>query len=155
MASTEGDCHVLEHVQSHVSTLLQKSPLYSHLFSHITIVSARSGHVIAQLALEPLHLNSKGSLHGGVSAALIDFIGGVAIASYDCRDNTGVSTDMHLSFVGGAKTGHVLEIEGNVARCGGTLAFTNAFIRKVDANKGRLQGDMVATGSHTKFVKQI
>ena len=153
MAATS-NAETLRHVANHVSMLLNNSPLYSHLFPRIRLISAASGHVIAHLDLEPMHLNSKGSLHGSISAAIVDFIGGVAISSYDCRDSTGVSTDMHITFVGGAKAGDTLEIEGSVARCGGTLAYTNATIRKFDRAKGALNGDLVTTGSHTKFVKQ-
>lgn len=101
-----------------------------------------------QLLVEARHLNSKQSLHGSVSATLIDFIGGVCIASYDKRDNTGVSTDMHISFVSGAKLGDLLDVEGKVVRCGGTLAYTEATIRKA------VDKSVVTTGTHTKYVKQ-
>lgn len=152
--TAENNPGTLQHVDGHVKSLLVKSPLYSHLFSSIRLFSASSGHVVTHLDLGPKHLNSKGSLHGSISATLVDFIGGVAIASYDCRENTGVSTDMHISFVGGAKAGDTLEVEGSVARCGGTLAYTNVSIRKLDSAKGELKGDLVTVGSHTKFVKQ-
>lgn len=69
----------------------------------------------------------------------------MAIASTG-RDKTGVSTDIHTSFVGGAKEGEVLEIEGRVSRVGGTMAYTSVEIRKVG-------GEVVATGLHTKFVR--
>lgn len=81
-------------------------------------------------------------------------MGGLAIACYDERENTGVSTDMHISFIGGAKTGDVLDIEGKVEKCGGTLAFTTVTIRKQEDGKPRGHGPLVATGSHTKYVKQ-
>ena len=136
------------HIKRHLSFLLSNSPIYAHLFSAARLQSATPGLVVIHLDLQSLHLNSKSSLHGSVSATLIDFMGGVAIASYDNRDNTGVSTDMHVSFLSGAKAGETLDIEGRVDRCGGTLAYTAVTIRKLST------GDVVAMGSHTKFVKQ-
>ncbi len=142
----------LQHAQSHVEFLLENSPLYAHLFGSISVTNASPSRVLVRLPLQQIHLNSKGGLHGSVSATLVDFIGGLAIACSDQRFNTGVSTDMHISFVGSARAGDVLEIEGRAEKVGGTLAFTRATIRK--ESKGGGEGDMVAIGSHTKFVKQ-
>ena len=156
MAATVSDetSECLAHAESHVKFLLENSPLYSHLFQNIRVTSASSSKVTCTLELQPHQLNSKGSFHGGCSAALVDFMGGLAIACYDRRQNTGVSTDMHISFIGGAKTGDTLDLEGRVDKCGGTLAFTNVTIRKLEEGKPQGQGALVTTGSHTKFVKQ-
>lgn len=142
------------HAHDHVHFLLQNSPLYAHLFQSIKVLSASSSSVTCTLALEPHHLNSKGSFHGSCSATLVDFMGGLAIACYDERQSTGVSTDMHISFIGGAKTGDTLDIEGKIEKCGGTLAFTTVTIRKREDGMPRGYGALVATGSHTKYVKQ-
>lgn len=144
----------LEHAKGHVARLLSKSPLYGHLFSEIEVVEANSTQVVCALHVEPLHMNSQGGLHGSVSCTLIDFIGGVAIACSDKRDKTGVSVDMHISFVGSAKAGDDIEIEGRVNKVGGSLAFTEATIRKIEPGKQRGEGSLVATGSHTKFVRE-
>lgn len=153
MTSNAGVSSV-DHARAHIDFLLNNSPMYSHLFQGIEVLSASSTGVLCSLALEAIHLNSKGSLHGSCSATLIDFMGGLAIACYDNRSNTGVSTDMHIAFAGGAKTGDVLDIEGKVDKCGGTLAFTTVTIRKQEQGKAQGDGPLVATGSHTKFVKQ-
>ena len=152
--SQDTQAAIFAHVQRHVDFLLANSPIYAHLFRGVKVHAVTPSRVVAHLPLQPEHLNSKQSLHGSVSATLVDFMGGVAIASYDERNNTGVSTDMHVSFVSGAKAGDVLEVEGRVERCGGTLAFTSVVIRKLDEGKGEGNGDPVAKGSHTKCVKQ-
>lgn len=143
----------LQHTRDHVSQLLKKSPLYSHLLSNVQVVSASPKSVICHLALQDHHLNSKGGLHGAVSACIVDFIGGVSIAAYDNRDNTGVSTDIHVTYLSSAKTGDTIEIEGHAPKVGGSLAFTECVIKKIVEGKDREEWPMVAKGSHTKFVR--
>lgn len=58
----------------------------------------------------------------------------------------GVSVDMHVSFLKGAKEDDELIIEANTIRCGRTLAFLECEI------KHKKDNSVVARGSHTKFV---
>lgn len=139
-----------EHVERIWAGNKPNSPIYNFLLSDIKIESASKGLVRARLQLSKNHVNSKGTLHGTVSACLIDWVGGLAIASYDLRDKTGVSTDIHITYIGGAKEGEWIEVEGRANKVGGSLGFTTATISKVvDGNPGPL----VATGTHTKYVK--
>lgn len=151
--STEQVDVTLQHTRDHVSRLLTNSPLYSHLLSNVVVKSASSSSVICHLALEPYHLNSKGGLHGAVSACIVDFIGGVAIAAYDQRDQTGVSTDIHVTYLSSAKTGDTIEIEGRAPKVGGSLAFTECVIRKIVEGKEREEWPIVSKGTHTKFLR--
>ena len=117
------------------------------LLGDIELVSASKGTISARLLVTAIHLNSKGTLHGTVSACLTDWAGGLAIASTGL-EKTGVSTDIHTTFVSTAKEGDWLAIEGRASRVGGTLAYTTVEIRKENG------GGIVSTGSHTKYVKQ-
>lgn len=103
--------------------------------------------MIAELPVTENLLNSKNGLHGSVSATIIDWAGGMAIASTGL-EKTGVSTDIHVSYVSSAKLGDVLTIEGKVSKVGRNLGFTTVTIYK---GKG---DDMavVAHGTHTKYV---
>lgn len=152
MTSNTDDVDILQHVKAHVAYLLENSPIYGHLLSTLEVTLATTDRVLVRLVLEPRHLNSKHILHGAVTATLVDFMGGLAIATHDCRDKTGVSADMHISYVGGAKLGDVLEIEGVAVKVGGSLAFTTVTLRKVPPASGG-EGAVVAIGSHTKFVR--
>jgi acyl-coenzyme A thioesterase 13 len=145
------DAEILSHVRSiHENRLLPLSPIYSFLLTPIQFVSATSGVVVARLPISRTHTNSKGGIHGSVSACIVDWVGGLAIASADMRDSTGVSTDIHISYVGLAKEGDTIEIEGRARKVGGSLAFTDATIWKlVDGQRGPI----IATGSHTKYVR--
>jgi len=135
----------LQHIRSYWSNMLPSSPVYTFLLSGIDLTSASHGIVTARLTLAPTHMNSKGSLHGTVSACIVDCFGGLVVASTGL-EKTGVSTDIHITYVSAAKVGDVLEIEARANKVGGTMAFTSIEIR-------REGGGMVATGGHTKFIR--
>ena len=137
----------LVHVREVWGKMKPNSPIYSMLLGDIELISASKGFVRARLLVTTIHLNSKGTLHGTVSACLTDWAGGLAIASTGL-EKTGVSTDIHTTFVSTAKEGDLLQIDGRASRVGGTLAYTTVEIRKFGS------GDIVSTGSHTKYVKQ-
>ncbi|CAE6997411.1 hypothetical protein CFE70_000480 [Pyrenophora teres f. teres 0-1] len=144
------DPEILAFVENFWLSRKPSSPIYQFLLDDIKLTYASKGVVRAQLLLTKNHVNTHGSIHGSVSATLIDWVGGVAIAAWDNRSKAGVSTDIHISYVSGAKVGDTVEIEGKASKVGGTLAFTTATIWKLQDGR---PGPVVATGSHTKFVK--
>lgn len=137
----------LEHVRGYWARMKPKSPIYTFLLDDIVLVSATHGKVKAHLKVLPVHVNSKGTLHGVVSSCLMDWIGGMAIASTGL-DNSGLSTDIHTTFVSTAQEGDLLEMVGKASKVGASLAFTTIEIRH--AGQG---GRVVAHGTHTKYVK--
>ncbi|KAJ6529121.1 thioesterase family protein [Mycena vulgaris] len=141
---------VFNEVQTVLTRYLTSSPLYKLLLSSLVLSAVSHGRVTLRLTVLPLHVNSKAVLHGSVSATLVDLVAGLAIISTG-HQKTGLSTDLHVSFVGSAKEGDVLWIEGIAERVGGTLAFTRVRVEKEGANEG--ERALVATGSHTKYVK--
>ncbi|CAK7269991.1 hypothetical protein SEPCBS119000_003859 [Sporothrix epigloea] len=164
----------IAHVRAHWAGIEPNSPIYSLFFSGIRIVDARredigstsssGGRILARLPVVPIHVNSKHILHGAVSAALVDWAGGMAIAAATGRHKTGVSVDIHVSYVSAARAGDELEIEAWVQRVGRSLAYTSVEIRlrprvarqedeavAADAPV-RTRGAVVAAGSHTKYV---
>jgi acyl-coenzyme A thioesterase 13 len=147
-ASTSAD--ILAHVQRVWDRIRPNSTIYRVLLSDIQLSSATHGRVIARLRLQPVHLNSKGTLHGSVSATIVDWAGGMAIASTGL-DKTGVSTDIHISYVSPARDGQEIEIEAWVSRVGRNLGYTMVEIRKAGDDPGS-KGPVVCTGSHTKYL---
>jgi len=103
--------------------------------------------MVAKLKVGPPHLNSKGGLHGSTSATIVDWAGGMAIATHGL-EHTGLSIDIHLSYISTAVEGDILTIEGTTTRIGQTLGFTTVNIFKGDDDKLT----PVATGSHTKYI---
>ncbi|KAF8193263.1 HotDog domain-containing protein [Mycena galopus ATCC 62051] len=146
--STSDSDDLFTRVQTVLSTYLGSSPLYKLLLSTLSLRSAVHGHVTLELVVLPVHVNSKAVLHGSLSATLVDLVGGLAIASTGSK--TGLSTDLHVSFVGSALEGDTLRIQGFAERVGMTLAFTRVRVEK-EVPGGELM--LVATGSHTKYVR--
>ncbi|KJX94006.1 thioesterase family protein [Zymoseptoria brevis] len=138
------------HIEHLVQTKLPTSPIYAFLLTGVRIVDASKGHFTARLPLSQNHMNSGNSLHGAVSATIVDWAGGMAISTHDLRSGSGVSIDIHVTYQSGAKVGEEIEIEGIAERVGGSLGFTRVTIYKVEDGK---RGKIVISGTHTKFVK--
>jgi exo-beta-1,3-glucanase (GH17 family) len=66
------DIDILSMVQQRWQRQVSASAIYSFLLTPITIISARKGHVAGMLTLTETHVNSKGGLHGSVSATIVD-----------------------------------------------------------------------------------
>ncbi|KAI5465336.1 thioesterase superfamily [Mariannaea sp. PMI_226] len=136
------------HVQRVVDRLLSNSFIYATFLSSANLTEVSSGSVTTRLVLDKKHVNSRGTLHGAVSATIIDFTTGLAIASWDLRETTGASVDMHISYLSTAKIGDTLEIVSTANKVGGRLSFSTIRISKVEAD-GSLT--LVTLGQHTKY----
>ncbi|KAL7935139.1 HotDog domain-containing protein [Trichoderma chlorosporum] len=143
------------HVEWLSEWLLQHSTIYNIFLAGIKQTSVVTGTVVSRLTLTSAHLNSKGGLHGAVSAAFIDFTTGLAIASWDLREKTGASVDMHISYLSDKATaGDVVEIVSTAEKVGGSMAFVTILIQKVEVVDGEEKKTLVTKGHHTKFVRQ-
>ncbi|KAK0307696.1 hypothetical protein LTR01_005696 [Friedmanniomyces endolithicus] len=132
------------HIEEIVKTKMPTSPIYAFLLTPVRISGATTkGHVLARLPLSPCHMNS-------MATTIVDWMGGMAICASSLRASSGVSVDIHVSYQSGAKAGDEIEIEGIVEKLGSNLAFTKVNIYKVEDEK---RGKLVASGTHTKFVK--
>jgi acyl-coenzyme A thioesterase 13 len=138
----------LEHVRKVWGNMKGNSPIYDFLLSDAEIVSATKGTATARLTLAKNHVNSRGSIHGAVTATIVDWSGGLAISTHGL-EKTGASVDIHVTFIGTAQVGESIEIEATANKVGRNMAFTTIRIYKlVDGNPG----PMVATASHTKYI---
>lgn len=137
----------LDSVNACWSRISKGSPVYNFFFSNIQIVSAEKGSMLARLEIGPNHINSKSTLHGSVSATIVDWAGGMAIASHGL-EQTGLSTDIHVTYVSTAKQGDVLSIEGKTSKMGRNMGFTTVTIYKGEGN----DQSIVAHGTHTKYI---
>ncbi|RFU75705.1 acyl-coenzyme a thioesterase 13 [Trichoderma arundinaceum] len=142
------------HVEQLSNWLVQNSTIYNIFLTGIQLKSVVAGTVTSHLTLTQAHLNSKGGLHGAVSAAIIDFTTGLAIASWDLRDKTGASVDMHISYLSSAAgAGDVVEIIATAEKVGGSMAFVTILIQKLEVVDGEEKRTIITKGHHTKFVR--
>lgn len=141
----------LEHIHQVWEKQQGNSAIYDFLLSkeHVTLVSASKGSFKARLNVSQRHVNSSGSIHGSVSATIVDWAGGLAIATYGW-EKTGASIDIHITYLSGARVGDVVEIEGVANKVGNSISFTTVLISKVVDGE---VGPLVAKGSHTKYVR--
>ena len=71
----------------------------------------------------------------------------MAIATHGL-EQTGLSVDIHVTYISAAREGEFLTIEGKTGKVGRTMAFTTVTIYKgEDDNKA-----IVAQGTHTKHL---
>jgi len=142
----------LEHIRKVWGAMQGNSPIYDFLLSKqdLTITSASKGSFKAHLTLSACHVNSRKTIHGAVSATLVDWAGGLAIATQGL-ERTGASVDIHVTYISTAQIGDTIEIEGTANKVGRSMAFTTVKITKlVDGEPGPI----VVTASHTKYIRQ-
>ncbi|KAK2887109.1 hypothetical protein QQF64_013919 [Cirrhinus molitorella] len=121
------------------------SPGFDRVLSKVEILSAAPGKVVCELKVEEEHTNRGGTLHGGLTATLVDVISTTAIM-YSERGAPGVSVDMNITYMNAAKIGEDVLITAQVLKQGRTLAFATVDL----TNKAN--GKLIAQGRHTKHL---
>ncbi|GAA6062671.1 hypothetical protein JCM10212_000571 [Sporobolomyces blumeae] len=116
-------------------------------FGHLRVLDAKPGTIWAEMEVQRHQVNRLGSLHGGVIASVVDTMGSLALSSKGLF-MTGVSTDINVTYVRGAKLGETLNVKGEVVNMGRTLAFTRVELKSAQTGK------LLAYGSHTKFISE-
>uniref|UniRef100_A0A8C5UK13 Acyl-coenzyme A thioesterase 13 n=1 Tax=Microcebus murinus TaxID=30608 RepID=A0A8C5UK13_MICMU len=111
----------------------------------VTVVSAVPGKVVCEMKVEEEHTNRMGTLHGGLTATLVDDISTVALLCTE-RGLPGVSVDMNITYMSPAKIGEDVVITAHILKQGRTLAFASVDL----TNKAT--GKLVAQGRHTKHL---
>lgn len=146
------DTTELEHIKKVWAGMRGNSPIYDFLLGDqdLTFVSAFQGSFTAHLKLGANHVNSRKTLHGGVTATLVDWAGGLAIATHGL-EKTGASVDIHVNYISTAYVDDLIEIVGTANKVGRSMAFTSVKVTKIV--DGEL-GPIVATASHTKYIRQ-
>ncbi|XP_015270216.1 PREDICTED: acyl-coenzyme A thioesterase 13 [Gekko japonicus] len=124
---------------------LLDSPGFDRVVSKMTVLSASAGKVICEMKVEEEHTNRGGTLHGGLTATLVDVVSTAALM-YTERQAPGVSVDMNISYMSAAKIGDEILITAEVLKQGRSLAFAN-----VDLTS-KATGKLIAQGRHTKFL---
>ncbi|KAG0264688.1 hypothetical protein BG011_006265 [Mortierella polycephala] len=89
------------------TTFLNAGGFDIQALSGLKLISASKGSILCELQVEKQHLVR--GCHGGLLSTIVDVGGSLAIAAEDMH-STGVSTDLNVSFISGAKIGDKLTI---------------------------------------------
>ncbi|XP_005797423.2 acyl-coenzyme A thioesterase 13 [Xiphophorus maculatus] len=118
---------------------------FDRVMSKVDVVSASPGKVVCEMRVEEEHTNRGGTLHGGLTATLVDVISTMAIMHSE-RGAPGVSVDMNITYMNAANIGEDVLITAQVLKQGKTLAFAT-----VDLSS-KTSGKLIAQGRHTKHL---
>ncbi|XP_029976316.1 acyl-coenzyme A thioesterase 13 [Salarias fasciatus] len=121
------------------------TPGFDRVLNKVELLSAAPGKVVCGMRVEEEHTNRGGTLHGGLTATLVDVISTMAIL-YSERGAPGVSVDMNITYMNAAKKGEDVLITAHVLKQGRTLAFAT-----VDLTS-KATGKLIAQGRHTKHL---
>ncbi|XP_040823626.1 acyl-coenzyme A thioesterase 13 [Ochotona curzoniae] len=128
-----------------VLKVMGKSPNFDRVCDKVSLVSAAPGKVVCEMKVEEQHTNKLGTLHGGLTATLVDVISTVALICSE-RGLPGVSVDMNITYMAPAKIGEDILISAHILKQGRTLAFAS-----VDLTS-KATGKLIAQGRHTKHL---
>nr|CAD7198874.1 unnamed protein product [Timema douglasi] len=110
----------------------------------VEILSAGDGRCLAQMVVAEEHQNTFGTLHGGFTATVVDEVSTLALMTTG-SGHPGVSVDLNVSYLKAANLGDKILIDAKTLKAGKRLAFLEVEIKKES-------GELIAKGSHTKFV---
>ncbi|KAG9139892.1 hypothetical protein Leryth_015267 [Lithospermum erythrorhizon] len=103
------------------------------------------GRLLCSFTVSSRLTNSANTLHGGVTASLVDIIGSAAVYTAGCPV-TGVSVEINVSYMDAANVGDEVEIDARTLRVGKSIAVVSVELRK------KKTGKIIAQGRHTKYL---
>ncbi|XP_034016988.1 acyl-coenzyme A thioesterase 13 [Thalassophryne amazonica] len=121
------------------------APGFDRVLRKVDVLSAVEGKVVCEMRVGEEHTNRGGTLHGGLTATLVDVISTMAIMCSE-RRAPGVSVDMNVTYMNAVKIGEDILITAQVLKQGRTLAFATVDI----TNKAT--GKLLIQGRHTKHL---
>ncbi|XP_050064023.1 acyl-coenzyme A thioesterase 13-like isoform X3 [Aphis gossypii] len=143
---------VLESIRKILNFSIKRGGL-DRVLEKVDLISAGNGQLIAEMVVEKQHTNVLGTLHGGFTATAVDVLSSMAVLTHprvvediDSAPNSGVSVDIHVSYLNSAKVGDRIVIDSETVKLGRNLAFLKVTLFRKDDNV------ILARGSHTKFV---
>ncbi|EDV39892.1 uncharacterized protein Dana_GF24238, isoform B [Drosophila ananassae] len=129
----------------HITEIITKSKGFENHLQKVKILDGGDGVCRAELKVEQDHVNLYKFLHGGYIVTLVDMITTYALMSKPCHP--GVSVDLSVNFLNGAKLGDDVIIEASLSKVGKYLAFIDCTLKHKKDDK------VVAKGTHLKYVK--
>ncbi|KAH8262011.1 hypothetical protein KR038_001710 [Drosophila bunnanda] len=129
----------------HITEIITKSTGFENQLSKVKILDGGEGSCIAEVKVDAEHVNFYNFLHGGYIITLVNTISTYALMSKPCHP--GVSVDLSVNFLNGAKLGDVIVVEASLSKVGKYLAFTDCTV------KHKKDDSVIAKATHLKYVK--
>ncbi|EDV96681.1 acyl-coenzyme A thioesterase 13 [Drosophila grimshawi] len=127
-----------------VAKFISKGPNFDRVTQMVKITSGGDGSVVGEFTVTAEHLNRLGSLHGGLTATILDNITTYALMSKG--SHPGVSSCLNVSYLSTAKPGDVIEVDAVTLHAGRKMAYIECVLRN------KADGRIIAKGGQTKFV---
>ncbi|XP_078317704.1 acyl-coenzyme A thioesterase 13-like [Crassostrea virginica] len=118
---------------------------FDNVLQGIRVISGGEGRCSCEMKVKEDHQNAGGTLHGGVTATLVDMVSTWALMTTG-REVPGVSVDLSVSYMKPVRVGEDIVIDADTLKIGKTLAFCSVDI------KHKNTGALIAQGKHTKYV---
>ena len=139
---------LITHNSSGSSSIIEGATSFNSVCHKLKFVDGDVGRCIASLKIEQEHCNNYGTLHGGLTATLVDVVSTYALVedTEESLRRLGVSVNMNIDYMKAGKLGSEVIIDAQLKKRGKKLAFLDVELRDKESN------DLLAKGSHTKFV---
>ncbi|NWH77805.1 ACO13 thioesterase, partial [Piaya cayana] len=134
----------MESLQGAIKYMVE-SQGFDRVLRKMKLLSATPGKVVCEMKVEEEHTNRNGTLHGGLTATLVDVVSTAALL-YTERGLPGVSVDMNITYTTAAKIGEDVLITAQILKQGRNIAFATVDL----TNKAT--GKLIAQGRHTKYI---
>ncbi|MGH8493049.1 MAG: PaaI family thioesterase [Moraxellaceae bacterium] len=117
-----------------------------HQACGLELLSSDEGRSEIRFAVNDFSHNVIGTLHGGITYAMIDVASFMALASVMPEGQHGVTVDIQVSVLRAANVGDAVHVRGRVDRVGRTLANmrAEAFVKTPEGER------LIATGTVVK-----
>ncbi|XP_017022937.1 acyl-coenzyme A thioesterase 13 [Drosophila kikkawai] len=127
-----------------VSQYISGTQSFDRVVKMIQITDGGDGRAVGEFTVEKEHLNRGGTLHGGLTATIVDNVTTYALMSKG--SHPGVSVNLNVNYISPARPGEVVEVEANTVRAGKKLAYLDCVLRR------KSDGRIIANGGQVKFV---
>uniref|UniRef100_A0A1I8IGS7 Acyl-coenzyme A thioesterase 13 n=1 Tax=Macrostomum lignano TaxID=282301 RepID=A0A1I8IGS7_9PLAT len=121
-----------------------KTTDFNRVMAKAVPVACTKNTCTVELAIDTEHANTYGTLHGGLTASLVDTMTTMALVANDSPP--GVSVELSVSYMRPAAVGSTLLIHSEIVKLGKSMAFLTSEFRDKESGK------LIATGKHIKHL---
>ncbi|XP_020814449.1 acyl-coenzyme A thioesterase 13 [Drosophila serrata] len=128
----------------HITELIAKSNGFESHLKKVKILDGGDGTCTAEVKVGAEHVNFYNFLHGGYIVTLVNTISTYALMSKP--SHPGVSVDLSVNYLTGAKLGDEIVVEARLSKVGKYLAFIDCTV------KHKKDDSVIAKATHLKYV---